>query len=64
MMMILTGAIVGYSYAVETFMSWYGADKFERQFSVYRAFGVYGPLFWAMLLFNVVVPMTFFFKKL
>ena len=62
--LILTGSIVAYSYGIESFISWYSADKFERQFSMYRAFGTYAPLFWAMLAFNVVVPMTFFFKKL
>lgn len=62
--MILTGLIVGYAYAVEGFMSWYSAEKFERQFSFWRAFGTYAPLFWMMVIFNVVVPMSFFVKKL
>ena len=62
--MILTGLIVGYAYLVEGFMSWYSGDKFERQFSHWRAFGTYAPFFWMMVIFNVVVPMSFFFKKL
>lgn len=66
LLMIFTGSIVGYSYGVEAFMGWYSADKFERQFDAFRAFGSapYSPLFWAMITFNVIVPMTFFFKKL
>jgi Ni/Fe-hydrogenase subunit HybB-like protein len=66
LLMILTGSILAYSYAVEAFMSWYSADKFEQQFVMYRAFGtwVYSPLFWTMVVFNIVVPMTFFSKKL
>ena len=66
LLMILTGSIVAYSYAVEVFMSWYSADIFERQFIVYRAFGslAYSPLYWLMIVFNVVVPMTFFSKRL
>jgi len=66
LLMILTGLIVGYSYGVETFMSWYSADIFERQFWMYRAFGswAYSPLFWIMIFLNVAVPMTFFVKKL
>lgn len=62
--MILTGAIVGYAYITEAFISWYSGDIFERQFSLYRAFGTYGGFFWAMVIFNVAVPMTFFSKKL
>ncbi len=66
LLMILTGSILAYSYAVEAFMSWYSADKFEQQFVMYRAFGswIYSPLFWMMIVFNIAVPMTFFFKKL
>ncbi len=66
LLMIFTGAILGYSYIVESFMDWYSADTFERQFDAWRAFGTwyYSPLFWLMLTFNVVVPMTLFSKKL
>ncbi len=66
LLMILMSLIIGYSYAVEAFMSWYSADKFEQQFTAYRAFGngPYTPLFWTMIVFNLVVPMTFFFKRL
>lgn len=66
LLMILTGSIIAYSYGVETFMSWYSGDKFERQFTMFRAFGspAYSPLFWLMILFNLGVPATFFFKKL
>jgi Ni/Fe-hydrogenase subunit HybB-like protein len=62
--MILTGLIVGYSYIVEAFMAWYTGDLFERQFNAYRAFGDFGILYWLMIIFNVAVPMSFFFKKL
>ncbi|MHB1458853.1 MAG: NrfD/PsrC family molybdoenzyme membrane anchor subunit [Armatimonadota bacterium] len=64
--MILTGSIIAYSYGIEAFMSWYSADNFEKQFSMHRAFGspVYSPLYWAMIVFNIVLPMTYFKKKL
>jgi molybdopterin-containing oxidoreductase family membrane subunit len=66
LIMILTGAIIGYAYVIEGFMSWYSNDIFERQFSMFRAFGswAYSPLFWLMVIFNLAVPATFFFKKL
>ncbi|MCE5197430.1 MAG: NrfD/PsrC family molybdoenzyme membrane anchor subunit [Armatimonadota bacterium] len=65
LLMIFTGSIIGYSYGVEAFMSWYSADKFERQFQAFRAFGspYYSTLFWMLVVFNVLVPMTFFVKK-
>ena len=66
LIIILTGSIVAYSYGIEWFMSWYSGDKFDRQFAAHRAFGsaAYSPLFWTMIFCNIVVPMTFFFKKL
>ncbi|MCL5103456.1 MAG: polysulfide reductase NrfD [Armatimonadetes bacterium] len=65
LLMILTGSIMGYSYGVEAFMSWYSADKFDRQLAIFRAFGSpeYSWLFWLMIVFNVLVPMTFFVKR-
>ncbi|MDO8683396.1 MAG: NrfD/PsrC family molybdoenzyme membrane anchor subunit [Armatimonadota bacterium] len=64
LLLILTGSIVGYAYVVEGFMSWYSADKFERQFVSWRVFGSYSVFFWLMVVCNVVTPMTFFFKRL
>lgn len=66
MLMILTGAILGYSYIVESFMGWYSGDKYERQFGAFRAWGSgnYSPIFWTMIVCNVFVPMTFFVKRL
>ena len=66
LLMIFTASIIGYAYCVEGFMSWYSGDIFERQFVAFRAWGSwnYSPLFWAMITFNVVVPLTFFSKRL
>jgi Ni/Fe-hydrogenase subunit HybB-like protein len=60
---ILMGLIVGYAYAVEFFIAWYGGSVFERQTFLFRAFGYYGPLFWVMSFCNVVAPLFFFFKR-
>lgn len=62
-LIILTALIVGYSYAMEAFMAWYSGEKFERQFLLYRAFGTYAPFFWMMVIFNVIVPLSLFWKK-
>ncbi len=66
LLMILTGSIMTYSYAAESFSSWYSGEVFERQFAAFRAWGsgYYSPLFWLMIIFNCFVPATFFFKKL
>ncbi len=61
---LLTGAIMAYSYATEWFVAWYSKEKVELGNFVYRAVGDYALWFWLMLTLNAVVPFLFFFKKL
>ncbi|MBI3948445.1 MAG: polysulfide reductase NrfD [Armatimonadetes bacterium] len=65
-MLVFTGLIMTYSYATESFTAWYSGNEFERSFMFWRASlgQPYGILFWAMVLFNCVVPMLFFVKRL
>jgi len=62
LLMILTGALMFWAYAVESFISWYGADIFERQFAAWRMTQGYAWAFWAMVFCNGIAPMAFFFK--
>ena len=61
---ILTGLIVGYSYAVEHFMAWYGGGKAEEAQYMWRMTGYYSWCFWMMIICNAVVPIFLFFKKI
>ena len=61
---ILTGLIVGYSYAVEHFMAWYGGGKAEEAQYMWRMTGYYSWCFWLMIVCNAVVPIFLFFKKI
>jgi len=61
---IVTGLIVGYSYAVEYFIAWYSGNMAERDTFIWRAVGHYAPFFWIMVVLNAVVPLAFFFKKI
>ena len=60
---IFTGLIVGYAYGIEYFMSWYSGNNFERAIFHWRATGEYAYGFWIMVIFNSIVPLAFFFKK-
>lgn len=60
---ILTGLIVGYAYITEFFIAWYSGSPFERSTFIYRAVGEYAVEFWIMVIFNSLVPLAFFFKK-
>ena len=62
-LLIFTGLIMTYSYAIEAWTSWYTFNKFEHQFSHWRAFGHYRTCFWMMITCNCVVPMVFFFRR-
>lgn len=61
---LLLGAIVmGFSYATEWFMAWYGGAEAERFLVLFELSGAYWPYYWAMLLFNVVAPQVFWFPQ-
>jgi molybdopterin-containing oxidoreductase family membrane subunit len=60
---LLTGAMVTYSYVVEYFMAWYSANPYEWFTYVNRTFGPYAWACWIMLGCNVLVPQVFWFKK-
>lgn len=60
---LVTGSIVGYSYAMEYFIAWYSGNPYERWTFLHRLFGTYWYGGWAMLLFNVLTPQVFWFKR-
>ena len=41
--MLGTGLIVAYGYAMEAFISWYSGNRYERFMYVNRVFGPYAP---------------------
>ncbi len=53
--------IMGASYATEWFSAWYGGKLPERSVVAFMFTGPYAPLYYAMLLFNVVLPQIFWF---
>ncbi|NCG56267.1 MAG: hydrogenase [Proteobacteria bacterium] len=60
---MLTGMLVGYAYAQEFFMAWYGGVKVEKFAFMNRAFGQYAWAYWIMVSCNVISPQIFWFKK-
>jgi len=61
--MLATGLIVAYGYLMETFMSWYSAERYDRFMTVNRVLGPYGPVYWALILMNIIVPQALWFKR-
>jgi molybdopterin-containing oxidoreductase family membrane subunit len=61
---LATGSMVGYAYAMEFFIAWYGANPYEGFAFVNRAFGPYAWAYWIMVSCNVISPQLFWFKKI
>ena len=60
---LATGSIVGYAYAMEFFIAYYGGNPYELATFKNRAFGPYWWAYWIMVSCNVISPQLFWFKK-
>ncbi len=60
---LATGTMVGFAYAIEFFIAWYSGNGFEQFAFVNRAFGPYAWAYWTMVTCNVIAPQLFWFKK-
>jgi molybdopterin-containing oxidoreductase family membrane subunit len=61
---LLTGSLVGYAYAMEFFIAWYSGNAYESFAFVNRAFGDYWWAYWTMVSCNVISPQLVWFKKI
>lgn len=59
---LLTGSMVGYSYIMEFFVAYYGADPFERYIFLNRYFGPYWWVGYGMFIGNVLMPQLFWVR--
>jgi len=61
--LLATGLIVGYGYMIEIFMAWYSGNPYEK-FAIWnRMTGPYWPVFWGLMLCNIVTPQFLWFKS-
>jgi len=62
-LMLATGLIVAYSYAMEAFFAWYSPDKYERAMMWNRMTGPYSGYYWMLVLCNIILPQSLWFNK-
>ncbi len=62
--MLGTGLIVAYGYAMEAFMSWYSGNVYERFMYFNRMFGPYAPTYWALILCNILIPQLLWSRRI
>lgn len=60
---VLTGSLVGYAYAIEFFIAWYSGNPYERFVFINRLFGDFAWGYWTMVSCNVIFPQLFWLKK-
>lgn len=61
---LVTGTMVGYAYAMEFFIAWYSGSPYESFAFVNRAFGPYAWAYWTMISCNVISPQFFWSKRM
>jgi molybdopterin-containing oxidoreductase family membrane subunit len=61
--MLAMGLIVAYGYLMENFMAFYSGDVNERFNAMDRLVGHYAPLYWGLIIANVVVPQLLWFPR-
>jgi Ni/Fe-hydrogenase subunit HybB-like protein len=61
--MLATGLVVAYGYAIEIFMAWYSANEYESFMAYNRATGPYRFYWYALILCNVLVPQLLWSSK-
>ena len=62
--MLVTGTMVGYAYAMEFFIAYYGGNPYELFCFKNRAFGPYAWAYWTMISCNVISPQLFWFRSI
>ncbi|GIV56481.1 MAG: polysulfide reductase chain C [Candidatus Kapaibacterium sp.] len=61
---LATGMMVGYAYAMEFFIAQYSGNPYEAFVFINRATGDYAWAYWTMVLCNVVSPQVFWSRRL
>jgi Ni/Fe-hydrogenase subunit HybB-like protein len=61
--MLATGLIVAYGYAMEVFTAFYGNDRYEIAMTMNRFAGPYAPVYWTVIACNVVIPQLLWLRR-
>jgi Ni/Fe-hydrogenase subunit HybB-like protein len=61
--MLATGGIVAYGYAMEVFMAWYSASHWEFFMMWNRMFGPMGWSYWVLIACNIAIPQLMWLRS-
>src|SRR6266498_895738 len=63
-LMLVTGLLVAYSYAIEIFTAFYSGDRYATAMIADRYAGPYAPIAWSVVLCNVVLPQALWSSRI
>jgi len=63
-LMLTASLCVAYAYLMDAFSVFYGAHPAEVTMFIERAFGLYAPVYWATILFNILAPQLLWSHRL
>ena len=61
--MLATGLIVAYGYAMEAFMGWYSGNTYDAYTLWNRLHGPYAHVYWSLLTCNIFLPQLLWIRK-
>ena len=62
--MLATGWIVAYGYAIEAFSGWYGGNRYDQALLWNRLHGPYAVVYWMLLICNIFIPQLLWDRKM
>lgn len=62
--LLAASLLMGYAYAMEVFMAWYGGNPDDWRAVLHNAFGPYAPVYWGMWFGNVLAPQLLWWPQL
>lgn len=62
--LLVTCCLVSYGYLAEVFTAFYSGDQYERYMTVNRFVGPYSPVYWSMMVCNVLLPQLFWLRRI
>ncbi|HKN70513.1 MAG TPA: NrfD/PsrC family molybdoenzyme membrane anchor subunit [Terriglobales bacterium] len=62
--MLATGWIVAYGYAIEAFTSWYSGNRYDQNLLWNRLHGPYAGVYWLLLICNIFLPQLLWLRKM
>ena len=60
--LLATGSLVAYGYLVENFTAFFSGDRYEIAMTLDRWTGFYAPVYWSMIVCNVLAPQVLWWR--